>query len=55
MNQFMVEWDKGKLELQTQEAALILVQSFREEGREAKAYGRLSPATAWMEIPTKCP
>jgi hypothetical protein len=51
MNEFMVTWDDGKkIKLQTREAALILKNSFAEEGREAKVYARHSPATAWMEV-----
>ena len=50
MNEFLVKWETGQLEMKTHEGALILKQSFLEEGQQAKAYGRSSPATEWMEI-----
>lgn len=50
MNEFMVSWDDGSLQLQTAAAAKILKQSFQEEGREARAFGRTSPASEWTEL-----
>ena len=50
MNAFKVAWAEGSLELQTERAAHVLVESFREEGREAKAYARQDDD--WVEIPS---
>lgn len=45
---FKVEWDDASLPLQTRRAAILLVDSFRSEGREAKAYENVEGD--WREI-----
>lgn len=54
MNEFKVAWDKGMIELKTREAAEHLRQCFLEEGREAKVFGRISPASDWKEMVPEC-
>jgi hypothetical protein len=49
MSGFKVEWDRGEIALQTEKAALLLVGSFREEGRTATAYSMIDGE--WMAIP----
>ena len=47
---YRVDWDNGSLELQTRQAAVHLVESFREEGQEASAYTRESADQEWVKI-----
>lgn len=49
MTAFKVEWDNnGSLPLQTRQAAVMLVDAFRSEGRDAKAYENVEGE--WTEI-----
>jgi len=47
---YRVDWGHGSLELQTRQAAVHLVESFREEGQEASAYTRESADGEWVKI-----
>lgn len=48
MTEFKVAWAEGSLELQTERAAHVLVDSFRQEGRVATAYRRVDGE--WTEL-----
>jgi hypothetical protein len=39
---YKVSWDTGSMELQTEGAARTLVQCFKEEGRQATAFGLIN-------------
>lgn len=50
MEEYMVAWETGQMPLKTRMAAIILKDSFLDEGREARAYERMSPSSDWKEM-----